>query len=102
MPSGSFIKESSILAQQKKCFDDMRASMSNDTRRFYGDYFEKYVEYLTSLSTESRLGRIENPKLYEAFDGALLDESPSAFYKLVSWEQNNIGLVVIGPSCLND
>ncbi|XP_011503938.1 PREDICTED: estradiol 17-beta-dehydrogenase 2 [Ceratosolen solmsi marchali] len=82
---GSFIKESNILVRQKKSFDDMRAGMNDNTKCFYGNYFEKYVEYLTTLSTVTRLGCIDNPKLYEAFDGALLDKNPSAFYKCEPW-----------------
>lgn len=80
---GSFAKESNLLANQEKHFDDMRAGMSKETRTFYDDYFERYAWYLGSLSGRKRVCRLENPKVYEVFEAALLDDRPAAIYKLV-------------------
>ncbi|KAJ8674300.1 hypothetical protein QAD02_005562 [Eretmocerus hayati] len=82
---GSFVNESSILANQKEHFDEMRQAMSEDTKRFYGDYFDRYASYLSALRIKKGIHRIENSNLYRIFDRALLDDNPSAIYKCEPW-----------------
>lgn len=79
--TGSFVIESNILSNQKKHFQVMRNGMSKEAHTFYGDYFDRYEKYLSALARDSGPKRLENPKIYEAFNGALLDRHPSATYK---------------------
>lgn len=82
---GSFICESNILARQSDHFETMRAAMSDEARRFYGDYFTRYSRYFNSLSRETEPRKVVNEQLYDTFEGALLDRYPSAVYKCESW-----------------
>lgn len=61
----------------------MRREMSLEARHFYADYFDRYAGYLAGLANDNGLRRLENTKVYEIFDSALLDKRPSAIYKLV-------------------
>ncbi len=100
---GSFAKESNLLANQEKHFDDMRLAMSEEARTFYGDYFERYAWYLESLSGPKRVCRLENPRLYEVFEAALLDDEPAAVYKCEPWRYTFYHtLFRIAPTRLRD
>ncbi|OXU19472.1 hypothetical protein TSAR_003136 [Trichomalopsis sarcophagae] len=100
---GSFAKESNLLANQKKHFDDMRSGMSEEARTFYGDYFERYACYLESLSGPKKVCRLENPKVYEVFEAALLDDRPAAVYKCEPWRYTLYHtLFRIAPTRLRD
>ncbi|XP_001600976.1 uncharacterized oxidoreductase YbbO [Nasonia vitripennis] len=100
---GSFAKESNLLANQEKHFDDMRAGMSEEARTFYGDYFERYARYLESLSGPKKVSKLENPKVYEVFEAALLDDRPAAVYKCEPWRYTLYHtLFRIAPTRLRD
>ncbi|XP_034940009.1 D-beta-hydroxybutyrate dehydrogenase, mitochondrial, partial [Chelonus insularis] len=83
---GSFIRESNLLSQQRKHFEVMKLAMTQEARSFYSDYFERYADYLSPLSRNvSPPQKIENPRLYEIFEDALLDQYPQAVYKCEPW-----------------
>ncbi|KAF7383810.1 hypothetical protein HZH68_014567 [Vespula germanica] len=82
---GSFTQESNILANQPERFDAMKESMTLDARYFYRDYFDRYVKYFEPLARKVTPKPVENPRIYEKFEGALLDNYPSSVYKCEPW-----------------
>ncbi|XP_046828893.1 estradiol 17-beta-dehydrogenase 2 [Vespa crabro] len=82
---GSFTQESNILAKQSECFDAMKESMTLDARHFYKDYFDRYAKYFEPLACKVTPKAVENPRIYEKFEGALLDRYPSSVYKCEPW-----------------
>ncbi|XP_058808465.1 estradiol 17-beta-dehydrogenase 2 [Phymastichus coffea] len=100
---GSFPTESNIFSQQSRHFDEMRAGMSQEARRFYADYFDRYAGYLAALANDNGLRRLENAKLYEIFDDALLSQRPSALYKCEPWRYTIYhALFRVAPTPLRD
>lgn len=49
---GSFVLSSNITANQTKLADEMRASFNSEQINFYGDYFDRYNDYLKFISGE--------------------------------------------------
>ncbi|KAH0952203.1 hypothetical protein HN011_000672 [Eciton burchellii] len=90
MPGG-FVSESNIMRWQQAHFEKMQSSMSDEAKEFYGDYFTRYVGYFsqisqkTSVQDEENVHVLSDTKIYETFDGALLDIYPSAIYRCESW-----------------
>lgn len=82
---GSFTQQSNILARQSRYFDAMKSAMSEEARNFYGDYFDRYINYLLPLAQKISPRAVENPQIYETFEGALLDRYPSIMYKCEPW-----------------
>ncbi|KAG7202621.1 hypothetical protein KM043_009806 [Ampulex compressa] len=100
---GSFTSESNILAQQGKHFEAMRISMSEEAREFYGDYFDRYAQYFRPMAQEILPKKLGNPRVYEIFEGALLDKYPSAVYKCEPWRYFFYHtLVKLSPRCIRD
>lgn len=66
-------------------FDEMEQHMSDETKRFYGNYFTRYAEYFSqaglSSGNQDNITVLSNPRIYETFDSALLDVCPSAIYR---------------------
>lgn len=79
--SGSLVTETNLMSRQVGYFNEMRAEMSEDAKDFYGDYFERYVNYLSPLSSVKKPHQIKHAKLHKTIEGALLDKYPSAVYK---------------------
>ncbi|XP_076384024.1 SDR family oxidoreductase shroud [Megalopta genalis] len=100
---GSFFRESNILARQTEYFETMRKSMTEEARTFYGDYFTSYSQYFGSVAHGGNLEKLPDPRIYEIFEGALLDKYPSALYKHESWRYFLYhALFRITPSCVRD
>lgn len=62
----------------------MKESMTLDARYFYRDYFDRYAKYFEPLACKVTPKAVENPRIYEKFEGAMLDNYPSPVYKWVS------------------
>ncbi|KOC59747.1 Short-chain dehydrogenase/reductase family 9C member 7 [Habropoda laboriosa] len=100
---GSFVKESNILARQAEHFEAMRRSMSEEARTFYGDYFDTYSQYFASVTQGTKLQKLQDSRVYEVFEGALLDKYPSAVYKNDPWRYFVYhALFGITPTCVRD
>ncbi|EZA51210.1 hypothetical protein DMN91_012826 [Ooceraea biroi] len=90
MPGG-FVSESNIMRSQRSYFERMQSSMSDEAKEFYGDYFTRYMDYFSQVSQKTNVEYEENvqvlsdPKIYESFNGALLDIYPSTIYRCESW-----------------
>ncbi|XP_076761126.1 SDR family oxidoreductase shroud [Xylocopa sonorina] len=100
---GSFVGESNILARQAEHFETMRRSMSTEVETFYGDYFARYSRYFSSVGHGTNLKKLQDPGVYEVFEGALLDKYPSAVYKNESWRYFVYhALFTVTPTWLRD
>lgn len=101
---GSFVRESNILARQAEHFEAMERSMSLEEKRFYGDYFTRYSQYFSSVARGTNPRKpLQDSRLYEVFEGALLDKYPSAIYKNESWKYSIYhALFMITPICMRD
>nr|XP_034177503.1 D-beta-hydroxybutyrate dehydrogenase, mitochondrial [Osmia lignaria] len=100
---GSFIKESNIMAGQAEHFKMMMDSMPEEAKHFYADYFNNYCKYFSSVSQATKFEKLQDPRIYEVFEGALLDKYPSAIYKNESWRYFIYhALFAITPYCLSD
>ena len=77
---GSFVLQSNIMAQHAANVAEMRDDFTDEQLAFYGDYFDRYNAYLSGLSGEKPLSKIDDPALYETFEGALTDLHPKARY----------------------
>lgn len=82
---GSFTRESNLLARQSEHFASMASAMTEEARSFYGNYFTRYSQYLSGISREIVPERLENPLLYDIFNGALTDVYPRGVYKCEPW-----------------
>ncbi|KAK9874844.1 hypothetical protein WA026_005660 [Henosepilachna vigintioctopunctata] len=82
---GSFITQSSILTNQMKYAYEMHENLSKEQKTFYGDYFKSYNTYLSFLSTSSEPKKVEDSKLFELFEDALLNTSPKTIYRNEPW-----------------
>ncbi|KMQ93074.1 estradiol 17-beta-dehydrogenase 2-like protein [Lasius niger] len=82
---GGFISESNIMRRQRLHFDEMERHMSDEAKRFYGDYFTRYAEYFSqadlSSGNQDNIKVLSNSRIYETFDSALLEVHPSAVYR---------------------
>lgn len=100
---GSFIGKSNIMARQSEHMQDMLNSMPIETQNFYGDYLSSYFEYFSSVTQGTKLEKLQDTRIYQKFEGALLDKYPSAIYKNESWRYFIYHtLFAITPTCLSD
>lgn len=72
------------MKRQRLHFDAMEGHMSDEARRFYGDYFTRYADYFSltsSIKNGDKLKVLSNSRIYEIFDNSLLDIYPSTLYR---------------------
>ncbi|XP_050487730.1 retinol dehydrogenase 7 isoform X1 [Bombus huntii] len=100
---GSFIKESNIFTRQADHFEAMKWVMPKEVQKFYGEYLYRYMKYFSSLVKNTTVQTIRDGRIYEIFEGALLDRYPSATYKNESWRYAIYHtLFTITPTFLRD
>lgn len=76
---GSFVIASNIAAHQSSRAIEMRASFNDEQLNFYGEYFDRYNNYLNGLSGEKEPQMIDN-LIIQNFEEALLDAPPKSIY----------------------
>ncbi|KAK5648483.1 hypothetical protein RI129_003375 [Pyrocoelia pectoralis] len=77
---GSFITQSNIMGTQvENCFE-MYNSFSKEQLEFYGDYFNRYNNYLNAIGGSRNIEKINDSALYDKFEKALLELPPSSVY----------------------
>lgn len=82
---GSFHAYSNITANQQNQFDQMRSEFNEEQLRFYGDYFNRYTNYLKLLSSKKVPTEIPEDGIMKSFSDALLDCNPKSVYKCEPW-----------------
>jgi len=76
---GSFVTSSNIAANQTKHADKMRESMKTEQLNFYGDFFERYNDYLKFIASKKDPQMVES-NIMETFEEALLETPPKTRY----------------------
>lgn len=82
---GSFTTQSNIMANQPKYADEMYMDMSKEQKSFYDRYFRDYHTYLSVIKPPVEVKKVQDQKLYELFEDALLNISPKIVYKNEPW-----------------
>lgn len=78
---GSFHAYSNITANQQNQFNQMKAGFNDEQLKFYGDYFNRYANYLKVLSHKRAPKEIPEDDIMDSFSEALLDLNPRSVYK---------------------
>lgn len=78
---GSFVTESNILGRQLQNVQEMHDNFTVEQHQFYRSYFKNYNIYLSFLIPPSEPVKLKDEKLFEIFEGALLDKNPNSVYK---------------------
>lgn len=76
---GSFVLSSNIAANQTKLADEMRASFNSEQINFYGDYFDRYNDYLKFIAGKKEPQMVDS-LIIETFEQALLEVPPKTRY----------------------
>lgn len=82
---GSFVMSSNIAANQQEYANEQRNAFSIKQRLFYGEYFERYNEFLKILSGPKPANVMKDEGLMRTFEAALLEISPKTVYKFEPW-----------------
>lgn len=78
---GSFVMQSNITARQAEYGAQQRAAFTAEQEQFYGDYFQRYSDFLKVLSGKRPAGAVQDDGLMRKFEAALLENGPKATYK---------------------
>lgn len=76
---GSFILSSNIASRHTKQAEAMRAAFTPEQIDFYGEFFDRYNNYLAALSVEREPEMVDN-LILQAFEEALLETPPKRVY----------------------
>ncbi|XP_055678688.1 D-beta-hydroxybutyrate dehydrogenase, mitochondrial [Lutzomyia longipalpis] len=79
---GSFVTGSNIAAGQKEAASAMQAAFTEEQEALYGDYFQRYNDYLGCIDDMRNALAESHPKLIETFEEALRAERPKAKYQV--------------------
>ncbi len=82
---GSFVGSSNIAARQQEFAQEMKANFTSEQFEFYGDYFDRYNEYLKIVSGTKDPQIFNDLKMMETFEDALLDRHPKLIYINEPW-----------------
>lgn len=77
---GSFFTQSNILVNQAAYAQEMKTSMHDEARDFYGEYFCNYQKYVSSFSNNVSLQRVKDSRLYRLFSDAVVSKYPQYSY----------------------
>lgn len=100
---GSFHAYSNIAANQQQHFNEMKSGFNNEQQLFYGDYFQRYENYLKLLSYKKPPTEIPDAGIVNTFVRALLDDGPKAVYKCEPWRYSFYHMMFhITPTFIQD
>lgn len=78
---GSQVMCTNITARQDQYASEMLAAFTDEQLEFYGEYFERYNNYLKALSGTKPVQIISDANLFAEFRNAIVDYTPRAIYK---------------------
>lgn len=78
---GSLVLCTNITARQEQYASEMLTAFSDEQLEFYGDYFNRYNEYLMHISGTKPVQIISDGYLFAEFRNAVVDHIPRATYK---------------------
>ena len=76
---GSFLNTSNLASRHSENAKEMRESFNSEQLNFYGDFFDRYNNYLNGLSGE-KSPQLVDKLILSAFDDALMDSPPKTIY----------------------
>lgn len=77
---GSLVMSTNIVARQDQYTSEMLQAFTDEQLDFYGEYYQRYSEYLHLFSKKKPVEIIDDPRLFIEFRNALLDYWPKATY----------------------
>lgn len=77
---GSLVMSTNIVSRQDQYSSEMLQAFSDEQLDFYGEYFQRYSEYLRLFSYNKPVDVIDDSRLFLEFRNALLDCWPKATY----------------------
>lgn len=78
---GSFVMSSNILSGQDEFTQQQLNAFSDEQKRFYGEYFGQFQQYLRFLSGVRPIQVFdESDGMMKTFEAALLEHCPKARY----------------------
>lgn len=78
---GSLVLCTNITARQDQYATEMLTAFTDEQLEFYGEYFERYMNYLKLLSGTKPVQVITDGNLFTEFRNSILDYTPRAIYK---------------------
>lgn len=78
---GSLVLCTNITARQEQYATEMLTAFTDEQLEFYGDYFNRYNEYLKHISGIKPVQIISDGNLFAEFRNAIVDYIPKATYK---------------------
>ncbi|XP_034250258.1 D-beta-hydroxybutyrate dehydrogenase, mitochondrial [Thrips palmi] len=105
---GSFTHLSGILAAHEEHAREMTAAMSEEDRRFYGDYPQRFHEYLRQVAAmgreaSARPSKLPDEALHRVFEEALLAVRPRHRYVHEPWRYTLYHtLIKLAPAAAKD
>lgn len=78
---GSYVMSTNITERQMEYTAEMLAAFTDEQRTFYGDYFERYNNYVNLFSGTKPVEIFSDGCLLTEFRNAIIDYTPRAMYK---------------------
>lgn len=78
---GSLVMSTNITARQEQFATEMLTAFTDEQLEFYGDYFERYNNYLKHISGTKPVQIISDGNIFVEFRNAIVDYMPRAIYK---------------------
>lgn len=78
---GSLVMCTNITARQEQYATEMLTAFTDEQLEFYGEYFDRYMNYLKHISGTQPVQVIEDGNIFIQFRNAIIDYTPRAIYK---------------------
>lgn len=78
---GSLVMCTNITARQEQYATEMLTAFSDEQLEFYGEYYDRYMNYLKIISGTKPVQVISDGNLFRQFRNSILDYTPRATYK---------------------
>lgn len=78
---GSQVMCTNITARQEQYATEMMTAFTDEQLEFYGDYYERYMNYLKHISGTKPVQVISDGNLFVEFRNSIIDYTPRAIYK---------------------
>lgn len=76
---GGFVMQSNLMARQNEHAKEMREALSEEQRNFYGDYFDRYNEYLSYIPSCGDPVMVDR-EIINRFVDSLVESPPKPVY----------------------
>lgn len=78
---GSQVMCTNITSRQEQYANEMLTAFTDQQLEFYGEYYNRYMEYLKQISGPKPVQIISDGNLFIEFRNAIIDYIPRAVYK---------------------